>query len=67
MRSLAHALERVRRWWFFARVNAAYRRLQADPAAWAEELEERELWGNTLMDGLEDEPPWPDLPGTEVT
>jgi hypothetical protein len=40
------------------RVNASFARLRRDPAAWAEELEERRLFENTLMDGLEDEPPW---------
>jgi len=49
---------RVRRWWFMRRFNAAYARLRADPVAWAEELEERRLFENTLMDGLEDDP-WP--------
>jgi hypothetical protein len=41
---------------FFDQADGAYARLQADPAAWAEELEERGLLENTLMDGLEDEP-----------
>lgn len=67
MAALAYALERVRAWWFFTRVNATYRRLQADPAAWAEELEERRWSENTLMDGLEDEPPWDDVPDTAAT
>ncbi len=40
------------------RVNASFARLRRDPVAWAEELEERRLYENTLMDGLEDDP-WP--------
>jgi hypothetical protein len=43
---------------FWQEFNDAYARLRADPVAWAEELEERRLLDNTLMDGLEDEPPW---------
>jgi hypothetical protein len=43
---------------FWKEFNEGYARLRADPVAWAEELEERRLWDNTLMDGLEDDP-WP--------
>jgi hypothetical protein len=43
---------------FWEECNAAWARLRADPVAWAEELEEERLWDKTLMDGLEDEPPW---------
>jgi hypothetical protein len=50
----AEAAEDLRRKRFMEEFNAAYARLQADPEAWAEELEERELYENTLMDGLED-------------
>ncbi len=35
--------------------NAAYAALQADPTAWAEELEERQAWETTLSDGLDRE------------
>jgi hypothetical protein len=38
-------------------------RLRRDPVAWAEELEERRLFENTLMDGLEDGPRWEDEEG----
>lgn len=41
------------------RGNEAYARLREDPEAWAEVLRERAEWDCTLMDGLEDEPPWP--------
>ena len=50
----AEAAEVLRRKRFMQEFNAAYARLQADPEAWAEELEERRLYENTLMDGLED-------------
>ena len=39
---------------FWDRVNAAYRALRADPAAWGRELQERRAWDATLLDGLED-------------
>ena len=35
--------------------NRAWAALRADPVAWAEELKERALWDQTLMDGLEPE------------
>ena len=34
--------------------NSAYAALRRDPQAWAEEMEERSLWENTLADGLKD-------------
>ena len=51
---LERAVENYRRDRFFVELDAAYERLQADPAAWAEELEERALWETTLADGLDD-------------
>jgi len=47
------AAEVLRRKRFMEEFNSAYARLGADPEAWAEELEERQLYENTLMDGLE--------------
>ncbi len=41
---------------FWEEFDAAYATLQADPKAWAEELAERALLDNTLMDGLHDDP-----------
>ena len=52
---IRHSLELYRAELFFDEVDAAYARLQADPKAWAEELEERRLSENTLMDDLEDD------------
>ncbi len=53
-RVLERAVENYRREQFFAELDAAYTRLQADPAAWEEELAERALWESTLADGLDD-------------
>ncbi len=52
---LAEAVEDYRRRRIMERTNAAYAALRADPEAWHEELEEREIWDRALMDGLEDE------------
>jgi len=54
------ALERLQREDLLRRFNEAYARLREDPKAWAEVLAERAEWDCTLMDGLEDEPPWPE-------
>jgi predicted transcriptional regulator len=51
---LERAVENYRREQFFAELNAAYARLQADPVAWEEELAERRLLEGTLADGLDD-------------
>ena len=55
-----HPKEQLRRLEFWRQFNEAYARLHDDPVAWAEELAERRLWDTTLMDGLEDDPPWED-------
>jgi hypothetical protein len=49
---LEDAVERYRRERFFAELDAAYARLQADPAAWDQELAERANLDGTLGDGL---------------
>jgi hypothetical protein len=51
---LERAVQNYRREQFFAELNDAYARLQADPVAWEEELAERALWETTLADGLDD-------------
>jgi formate dehydrogenase maturation protein FdhE len=53
--TLDRLLEKQRREEFLRKANDAFAALRADPAAWAEELRERELWENTLADGLKDE------------
>lgn len=42
------------------KANQAYAKLKEDPQAWNEELKERAAWDATLLDDLEDEPPYPD-------
>ncbi|MGH2351621.1 MAG: toxin-antitoxin system protein [Chloroflexota bacterium] len=56
---LDRAVEWYRRHVFLEKANEEYARLRADPQAWEEELAERRLLEGTLMDGLEDEPPYP--------
>jgi hypothetical protein len=51
---LSEAIEQHYRKWLLQGLNDDYARLRADPKAWAEELKERELWDQTLADGLED-------------
>ena len=52
---LDEAIDQYQRDKFLDEVNAAYARLRADPEAWKEELDERQDWNGTLMDGLENE------------
>ena len=49
------AIEKYKREQFFDGLNDDFKALQADEDAWREELEERKLWENTLLDGLESE------------
>lgn len=44
------ALEIFEREYFLDALNAGFARLQADPKAWAEELEERAAWDATDID-----------------
>ncbi len=49
---LEKAIERYRREKFLEDANAAYAVLKANPRTWRDEIAERELWENTLGDGL---------------
>ncbi|MBK8149523.1 MAG: CopG family transcriptional regulator [Acidobacteria bacterium] len=49
------ALEDLRRRRMLEATNDAFAALKADSEAWREELTERELWENTLSDGVEKE------------
>lgn len=49
------AVEAYRRQGFLEALNADFATLRTQPEAWAEEKEERELWEQTLADGLEPE------------
>ncbi len=48
---LDRALEVYRREIFLKQANAAFADLKSDEVAWREELEERDLWDNTIADG----------------
>ncbi len=50
---LERAVERLRVDEFYARLDDAYERLAGDPAASAEEGDERAAWEATLSDGLD--------------
>lgn len=50
---LEEAVEEYRRKIFFEGLDRDYAALKADPDAWAEELQERKLFENTLMDGID--------------
>lgn len=47
------AVEAYRRQSFLEALNADFAALRANPEEWAEEMEERQLWEQTLADGLE--------------
>jgi predicted transcriptional regulator len=49
------ALESFRRQQVLAATNAAYAELAGDPAAWQQVEAEREVWEQTVADGLEKE------------
>ena len=53
-RVLERAVEHYRRGQFFAELDAAYERLQADPVAWKDYLAEQAELEGTLADGLDD-------------
>lgn len=55
---LDQALEEYRRKVFFQGLAADFAALKADPAAWAEELAERNLWDTTATDGLDPDERW---------
>ena len=50
-----NALEDLRRRKMLEATNQAFARLKANESDWNEELAERELWENTLSDGVEKE------------
>lgn len=49
------AIEDLRRRKMLEATNRAFEGLKSDKAAWQEETAERELWENTLSDGVNDE------------
>ena len=50
-----NALENLRREKMLEATNLAFARLKANKSEWQEEIAERELWENTLSDGVEKE------------
>lgn len=52
---LDRAVEAYSRQCFLEALNADFAALQAHLEEWAEEMEERKLWEQTLLDGLEEE------------
>jgi hypothetical protein len=49
------AIEDFRRRKLLEDTNAAFSALKAEKTAWQEESKEREMWENTLLDGVEEE------------
>ncbi len=47
------AIEQYRRRLFLEGLNQDFKALKEDSEAWQEELAERSLWDNTLLDGVE--------------
>ena len=52
------AIDELKRKQFFEEMDAAFAALKADPVAWREEAEERELWAGALSDDLDPEEVW---------
>ncbi len=54
-KTLEKALDEYKTKKFFCRLNESVTRYKTSRDDWEEEIEERKLWDNTLVDGLEDE------------
>jgi hypothetical protein len=52
---LDKAIENYRRILFLKEANRAFANLRKNEALWQEELEERQLWEDTIGDGVEEE------------
>ena len=48
---LDRAIERYRRESFLRKANSEFQALKADPKAWKQEVQERQLWDQTSADG----------------
>lgn len=55
---LERALDEYQKKQFFDSLDAGFAALKSDPEAWAEELRERRVWENTVMDGLDPDEIW---------
>ena len=49
---LDHAISNYRRTVFLEKLNGDFAALRSNPDAWKEEQEERQLWEQTIADGL---------------
>lgn len=56
---IAEAIDHYREQRFWQDAQDAYGRLRNDPAAWAHYQDELREWDAVLMDGLENEAPYP--------
>jgi predicted transcriptional regulator len=52
---LKQAIDSYRRQKFLDEANAAFAALRSHPPAWEEEQQERQIWEQTMADGLEGE------------
>jgi len=52
---IEQAVEQYRRRRFLEGLNQDFKTLKEDTQSWQEELEERQLWDKTLLDGVENE------------
>lgn len=52
---LDDAVETLRRRQLFEAADVAYAKLRENPKAWQAELAERQMWDNSLRDGLEND------------
>lgn len=50
---LEEAVESYRRQKFLAETNQAFQKLREDRNVWRDEIAEREIWEQTLVDGIE--------------
>jgi predicted transcriptional regulator len=60
---VAAAVERLEEEEFWRDMETAFEELRADPEAWDKYLAEHREWDVTLLDGLENEPPYYDDEG----
>jgi hypothetical protein len=60
---VAAAVERLEEEEFWRAVETDFEQLRASPEAWAEYMSEHREWDVTLLDGLENEPPYYDDEG----
>jgi hypothetical protein len=60
---VAAAVQQLEEEEFWREMETSFEQLRADPEAWADYLAEQREWDVTLLDGLENEPPYYDAEG----